>query len=54
MRRLRTLELPSPKVQACLGYYADFPDEFDAWIERTRSIAAREEERWRREQTLLG
>jgi uncharacterized protein (DUF433 family) len=48
------LELPLAKVQACLRYYADFPDEIDDWIERTRSIAAREEERWRREQTLLG
>jgi uncharacterized protein (DUF433 family) len=47
-------ELPLAKVQACLRYYADFPDEIDHWIERTRSIAAREEERWRREQTLLG
>jgi hypothetical protein len=31
-----------------LRYYADYNDEIDAWIERARAIAEREEERWRR------
>ncbi len=48
------LELPQAKVQACVRYYADFGEEIDEWIERARSIASREEERWRREQSLLG
>jgi len=39
---------------ACVRYYADFSDEIDGWIERAQTIAAREEERWRREQRLLG
>jgi uncharacterized protein (DUF433 family) len=48
------LELPEAKVHACVRYYADFGDEIDEWTERARSIASREEERWRREQRLLG
>jgi hypothetical protein len=34
-------------------YYADFRDEVDAWRERMRTIAEREEEAWRREQAVL-
>jgi uncharacterized protein (DUF433 family) len=48
------LELPEAKVRACVGYYADYGDEIDGWIERAHAIAEREEDRWRREQSLIG
>ncbi len=48
------LELAEVKVRACVRYYADYSDEIDEWIERAGAVAAREEERWRREQRLLG
>ena len=40
-------------VRAAVRYYADFRDEVDDWRERTRAIAEREEEAWRREQAVL-
>jgi hypothetical protein len=40
-------------VRAAVRYYADFRDEVDAWRERTRAVAEREEEAWRREQAIL-
>jgi uncharacterized protein (DUF433 family) len=36
------LETPVEHVEACVRYYADYKDEVDAWIERTRAIAQRE------------
>jgi uncharacterized protein (DUF433 family) len=42
------LELPVDRVEACLRYYADYADEVDEWIDRTRAIADREEARWQR------
>jgi uncharacterized protein (DUF433 family) len=42
------LELPLDRVEACLRYYADYREEVDDWTERSRAIAEREEERWRR------
>jgi uncharacterized protein (DUF433 family) len=42
------LELPVDRIEACLRYYADYGDEIDEWIDRARSIAEREEARWRR------
>lgn len=47
------LEIPPEHVNACLGYYADYKDEIDAWIERSRAIAERERERWQRRQQAL-
>lgn len=47
------LELAVPKVRACVSYYAEYEAEIDGWIERARAVAAREEELWRREQSLL-
>ncbi len=44
------LEIPLEHVDACLRYYADYKDEIDAWIERSRAIAERERERWQRRQ----
>jgi uncharacterized protein (DUF433 family) len=47
------LEIPVAHVDACLRYYADYKDEIDAWIERSRAIAERERERWQRRQQAL-
>ena len=42
------LELPVDRVEAGLRYYADYRDEVDEWIHRSRAIADREEARWQR------
>jgi uncharacterized protein (DUF433 family) len=47
------LGLPAERVQACLRYYADYQDEVDEWIARTRAISEREEANWRRQQEIL-
>jgi uncharacterized protein (DUF433 family) len=47
------LGIPEQHVRAAVRYYADFRDEIDEWRERTRAIADREEEAWRREQAIL-
>jgi uncharacterized protein (DUF433 family) len=40
--------IPEPSVIAALGYYGDYPDEIDHWIDRNRAIAEREEVKWLR------
>jgi uncharacterized protein (DUF433 family) len=47
------LEIPVEHVDACVRYYADYQEEVDAWVERTRAIAERERERWLRRQQAL-
>lgn len=47
------LSIPEPWVRAAVRYYADYRAEVDEWIERMHAIAEREEEAWRREQTVL-
>ena len=47
------LAIPEQHVRAAVRYYADFRDEVDEWRERTRAIAEREEDAWRREQSVL-
>ncbi len=47
------LDIPPQLVRAAVRYYAEFPDEVDEWREKTRAIAEREEEAWRREQAVL-
>jgi uncharacterized protein (DUF433 family) len=47
------LAIPEPWVAACVRYYADYRDEIDGWIDRMHSIAEREEEAWRRTQSVL-
>jgi uncharacterized protein (DUF433 family) len=52
----RTAELTgltSEQVRAALGYYADFRDEIDAWMQRVDEEAERQETAWRRQQALL-
>jgi hypothetical protein len=34
-------------------YYAEFPDEVEAWLARQREIAERHEALWRKEQAAL-
>lgn len=46
--------LASSQVRTALRYYAEYPDEVDAWLRRVDEAAAEAEARWRREQALLG
>ncbi len=48
------LQLTPVQVRSCVGYYAEFQDEVDAYAEEEREVARREEARWRREQEVLG
>jgi uncharacterized protein (DUF433 family) len=47
------LEIPAQYVRAAVRYYADFRDEVDQWRDRILAIAEREEDAWRREQSVL-
>lgn len=47
------LEIPVEQVEACLRYYAEYKDEIDEWSARSEAIAARERERWQRQQEAL-
>jgi uncharacterized protein (DUF433 family) len=47
------LSIPESWVRACVRYYAAYPDEVDALIERRHAAAAREEELWGGEQSVL-
>jgi uncharacterized protein (DUF433 family) len=47
------LGIPEQHVRAAVRYYAAFREEVDEWRERTRAVAEREEEAWRREQAIL-
>jgi hypothetical protein len=40
-------------VRAAVDYWADHPDDVDAWITRADAESRAAEERWRREQRLL-
>lgn len=40
-------------VRAAIGYWADHPDDVDAWIARADAESVAAEERWHREQRLL-
>lgn len=45
----------SPRlIRATIEYWASFPDEIDGWIDRADAEAAAAEQRWHREQALLG
>src|SRR5438132_7890907 len=41
------------QVQAAVGYYTEFREEIDAWIQSNREEPARLQERWQREQLSL-
>lgn len=40
-------------VGAAVGYYADYRDEIDSWIERNATMAREAEEAWRRRQSAF-
>ncbi len=40
-------------VGATVGYYADYRDKVDAWIERNSAVARDAEEAWRRRQAAF-
>lgn len=48
------LDKPRHLIEVVIGYYAEYKDEVDAWIEEERRFAEREEEAWRRQRELLG
>jgi len=48
------LELTPAQIRACIRYYADFQEEVDTHAEEDRAFARREQDRWRREQEVLG
>jgi hypothetical protein len=45
---------PVAMLRAALVYWADYPDEVDAFINRAQAEAAQAEAAWRRQQELLG
>jgi uncharacterized protein (DUF433 family) len=49
----RYLGLSPGLVGAAISYYADYPREIDAWIERNLEEAAEAEAAWRRRQAAL-
>ena len=52
----RTAELAGlvpEQVRVAVGYYAEFPDEIDEWIQRVEAEALQAEEAWQRAQDIL-
>lgn len=47
------LEIPVEQLEAAARYYADYKEEVDELIQRSRLLADRERERWRRQQEAL-
>jgi uncharacterized protein (DUF433 family) len=47
------LGLRTDEVEAAAAYYADYPHEVDAFVQRNRELAAREEDAWRRRRAAL-
>lgn len=47
------LRLPLPLIEACVGYYVDYQDEIDAWIERDEEEAEAAEISWRKRQEIF-
>ena len=48
-----TSGVPEHLVRAAIDYWADYPDDVDAWITRAERESTAAEERWRRETRLL-
>jgi hypothetical protein len=48
-----TTGVPPHLVRAAVDYWADHPDDVNAWIARADAESLAAEERWRREQRLL-
>jgi len=47
------LKLPTRLVRAAVGYYADYTEEIDAWIDSNDRAAEEAEAAWRRRQALM-
>lgn len=47
------LNQPAGRVEAAIGYYADYQDEVDVFADRARAIAEEEEAAFRRRQEVL-
>ncbi len=47
------LTLTAEQVRAAAGYYAEFRDEVDGWLDRLDEEADRAEAEWRRRQAIL-
>lgn len=50
----RYLNMPVGLVNAALGYYADYPEEIDAWLRRNRRLAEDAEARAGRRRRVAG
>ena len=48
-----SLDIATRQAEAALRYYADYPDEIDAWIDRVDSEAERAEAAWLRQRAVL-
>jgi len=48
-----SLGLTPHEVEVAVGYYADHPDEVDAWVRRNREEAEAQEDAWRRRRAAL-
>ncbi|MGI8870128.1 MAG: hypothetical protein ACR2F6_15095 [Mycobacteriales bacterium] len=49
-----TSGVPARLVRGAIEYWVTFPAEIDGWIVRADSEAAEAENRWHREQAILG
>jgi hypothetical protein len=47
-----TLRLSLGLVEAAIGYYAEYQDEIDGWIERSDALTTEAEAAWRRRRAL--
>ncbi len=47
------LELPLQMIETAVRYYAQYPNEIDAWIEHVDQQATEAEQTWLREQEVL-
>ena len=48
-----TSGVPEHLVKAAVDYWADYPDDVDAWVTRAEEESRAAEDRWRRERRLL-
>jgi hypothetical protein len=46
--------VPVPFLHAALAYWGDYPEEVDAFLDRSRAEAAQAQAAWERQQELLG
>jgi hypothetical protein len=49
-----TSGVPVPFLRAALAYWGDYPEEVDAFLDRSRAEAVQAQAAWERQQELLG